>query len=257
MTNAKDTGPLTWNVPIVDVKSGRPTPEFQRRWEQQRRNNALIGTITFGSGTPIGKPDDGAEFVDTSVTPYVLYVGSDGTWHQVSPKIFDDLQDVDVTGATQGSVLYFDGDNWVFLGPGTDGKVLTTHGGGADPTWEEASGDLGFGWNATGLLAAGELIGAGIIPHDTTFNDTDPNIEIICAIPPTSDVDMILQTTDAFGILFSPGTVHVAAGANTGSLVLSPNPWLYLGRHPIYLYAPAIADPTFAEVMGFITGTKT
>lgn len=256
MTTAKDTGPLAWNVPIVDVRSGRPSPEFQRRWEQQRKNNALIGTITFGSGAPTGTPEDGAEYIDTSVTPYVFYIGSGKVWHQVGVKFFDDLQDVNIPTVAQGDVLYRNATEWVVLTPGTNGKVLTTHGGGANPTWESA-GDLGFGFNATGLLSAGETLGAGIIPHDTTFDQTNALTEIICAIPPTSAVDLPIWTTDSSNLLYSPGHIHVAAGATLGSLVLSPNPWLYIGRHPIYLYAPTPADPTFSEVMGFIVGTST
>ena len=46
-------------------------------------------------------------------------------------------------GAAQGEVLYYNGSSWVNLGVGTDGHVLTTHGAGADPTWEEASGGSG------------------------------------------------------------------------------------------------------------------
>lgn len=255
MLRSKDTGPLAWNVPIVDVRSGRPSPEFQRRWETQRANNALIGTITFGSGAPTGTPEDGAEYVDTSVTPYVLYIGEGGTWYQVGPKVLDDLQDVNIPVVAQGDVLYRNATEWVVLVPGTDGEVLTTHGPGANPSWGSA-GDLGFGFNATGLLTAGELLGAGIIPHDTTFDQTNTVTQIICALPATADADCPLWTTDSFGILYSPGVVHFAAGASTGVLQLTPNPWLYLGRHPIYLYAPNPADTTLSEIMGFIIGTK-
>lgn len=105
MTDVKDTGPLTWNVPIVDVKSGRPTPEFQRRWEQQRSNNSLIGSISFGTGAPTGTPDDGKEYIDTSTTPYTLYVGKAGTWHQVSPKTFLDLTDTPSSYSTKATYI--------------------------------------------------------------------------------------------------------------------------------------------------------
>lgn len=77
-----DVGPLDWRVSIVD-KSGRPSPEFQRRWNANRANTALIGTITFGSGAPTGVPQDGAEYVDTSTDPYGFYIGQDGTWHLI------------------------------------------------------------------------------------------------------------------------------------------------------------------------------
>lgn len=276
VTKSKDLGPLTWNVAIVD-KNGRPSPEFQRRWDTQRQNNALIGTITFGSGAPTGTPEDGAEYVDTSTSPYTFYIGNGGTWHQTSASKFTDLLDaphayagkttdfvvvnstedgLEFLDGVQGDVIYRSAAGWAKLAAGTDGAVLTTHGASADPTWDASSGDLGFGFNATGLLSAGELLGAGIIPHDVTFDDTNALTTIICAIPPIIDTDMPIWTTDVSNILVNVGSIHVAAHATTGSLVLSPNPWLYIARHPIYLYAPTVAG-TMAEVMGFIVGSKT
>lgn len=90
---AKDIGPLTWNSAITDGQ-GRPTPEFQRRWNTQRTNNALIGSVSFGSGPPSGMPSDGALYVDTSVTPMVLYIGDSGSYHVLGVQAFTDLSDV-------------------------------------------------------------------------------------------------------------------------------------------------------------------
>lgn len=42
---------------------------------------------------------------------------------------------LEISGQTQGDVLYFDGSSWVRLAAGTAGKVLQTNGAGADPTW--------------------------------------------------------------------------------------------------------------------------
>ena len=53
--------------------------------------------------------------------------------------------DLNVSGQAQGSVLYFNGTNWVTLNPGTDGYVLTTHSTGANPTWTLVSGGGGAG----------------------------------------------------------------------------------------------------------------
>lgn len=47
--SAADLGPLDWRVAIVD-SGGRPTPEFQRRWNTQRNNNTLIGSIGGTNG---------------------------------------------------------------------------------------------------------------------------------------------------------------------------------------------------------------
>jgi hypothetical protein len=79
-----DPGPLDWRVSIVD-KAGRPSPEFQRRWNTNRDNTAQIGTVTFGSGAPTGVPDDGAVYVDTSVSPAIVYYGDGGTWLVATP----------------------------------------------------------------------------------------------------------------------------------------------------------------------------
>lgn len=95
MGSVQDTGPLDWRIAIVSG-DGRPTPEFQRRWATQRTNNGLIGAVTFGTGVPpaVPEPTDGAEYVDTSTTPYSVYLGKDGTWHQVGVISFTDLKDV-------------------------------------------------------------------------------------------------------------------------------------------------------------------
>lgn len=85
MVDVTDPGPLDWRVSIVD-KSGRPSPEFQRRWNTNRNNTSLIGgSITFGTGAPSGTPADGAEYIDTATTPYTFYVGKSGSWHLLSP----------------------------------------------------------------------------------------------------------------------------------------------------------------------------
>lgn len=43
--------------------------------------------------------------------------------------------DLTITGASQGSVLYYNGTHWVQLSPGQDGYVLTTHSAGNNPAW--------------------------------------------------------------------------------------------------------------------------
>lgn len=54
------------------------------------------------------------------------------------------VTDLTITSEEEGSVLYFDGYNWVQLPPGTDGYILTTHGNNP-PTWEESSGGASSG----------------------------------------------------------------------------------------------------------------
>lgn len=172
MVKVKDLGPLDWRIGIVD-KAGRPTPEFQRKWDAQRNNNALIGTITFGSGAPTSIPEDGAEYVDTTATPPVLYIGENSAWLRIGIFKFIQLSDVpnsysaagskilrvnsgatavefaavsgvlDGLGSTQGDVLYRGASGWAALAPGTAGNVLTTGGAGANPTWASGGGGGG------------------------------------------------------------------------------------------------------------------
>lgn len=54
----------------------------------------------------------------------------------------DDLSDVDLTGAVQGSILYRNATEWVVLPPGTSGQFLETQGPSADPQWADVSGSV-------------------------------------------------------------------------------------------------------------------
>lgn len=175
MGSAKDLGPLDWQTPIVDA-SGRPSPEFQRRWNTQRTNNGLIGP-TLGSGAPTGTPKDGAEYVDIAADPQALYVGSAGAWLKIGVFAFLQLSDaphaytaaagklvqvnagatglqftalsvlLDALGAAQGDILYRDAASWAVLAPGTAGFVLKSGGPAANPLWGAAP--------ATGVTSVG------------------------------------------------------------------------------------------------------
>lgn len=47
--------------------------------------------------------------------------------------------DLTISGEQYGSILFFNGTNWVQLSPEDDGYVLTTHDIGAQPTWEPST----------------------------------------------------------------------------------------------------------------------
>jgi hypothetical protein len=170
----KDLGPLDWRTPIVDA-SGRPSPQFQRLWNTQRNNNALIGTITFGTGAPTGVPDDGALYMDTTKLPWVLYVGDLMIWNIVGVQDFTQLADVpgnytsaandlvtvngnatglvfsglsavlDQVTITEGSLLVRGNATWGGLAPGNATQVLTANGAGALPSWQAGGGGGGGG----------------------------------------------------------------------------------------------------------------
>lgn len=173
----KDLGPLDWKTPIVDG-TGRPSPEFQRRWNTQRSNNSGIGAVAIGAGPPPADPTptDGQEYVDVSATPLVLYVGSAGAWDKVGVLAFTDLSDVPhaytgaggqllhvkgtedglgfitlsalldaLMGSAEGDLLVRGSTAWQALAAGTLGNVLTSGGPGVVPSWQPASGGGGGG----------------------------------------------------------------------------------------------------------------
>jgi len=173
-TTSQDTGPLDWRIAIV-TPAGKPTPEFQRRWNLQRNNNGLIGSFPEGSGPPTGTPTDGQQYVDTSSTPPTLYTGINGSWEVVGVQTFIELSDVPSSYAakggyivavnsgatgltfdtlsglidslvgtpTQGDILYRSSTGWVALAPGVAGYVLQTNGTGANPSWVAQTGGGG------------------------------------------------------------------------------------------------------------------
>lgn len=50
-----------------------------------------------------------------------------------------------VAGNSRGNILYRNATVWTVLAPGVDGQQLTTHGAGADVTWEDDAGGGGGG----------------------------------------------------------------------------------------------------------------
>jgi hypothetical protein len=75
-------------------------------------------------------------------TAVVVWNGSD--FEEISPTLAKYA--FDLIGGVQGSVPYQSAtNNTTLLAPGTAGQVLTTHGAGAAPTWENASGGISAG----------------------------------------------------------------------------------------------------------------
>ena len=93
------------------------------------------------------------------------------------------VTDLTMASEAQGAVLYFNGTNWVVLGPGTSGQFLKTNGAGANPAWAAAAGGGGTSkvfsvaydsqgvqnsaaatdFNATGQIPANTLTAGGIL----------------------------------------------------------------------------------------------
>lgn len=96
---------------------------------------------TADIGKIVRQLDDDTFHIISSLSGFTSIVGTtevggnlDG--YLPNPNVID----FTIAGQEQGSILYFDGLNWVHLGPDSDGYVLTTHDTAADPTWEQGGG---------------------------------------------------------------------------------------------------------------------
>ena len=85
----------------------------------------------------------GAATTGATIQPYytavVVWNGAD--FEEISPTL--SKYAIDLIGGAQGSVPYQSAANTTtLLAPGTAGQVLTTHGAGANPTWETPTSEL-------------------------------------------------------------------------------------------------------------------
>lgn len=146
-TRSNKVDGLNWQVPIVDA-SGKPTPEFQRKWEQQRSTNGTIPDLTTAKAVS-------AVFDVIGTVAGAMLVRGGTQWGAVVPAadgrvlrdkgagnaaIWDTISNVlDTIANTRGGLLYRGVAGWAVLAPSAAGKVLTDGGVGADPSWQAAS----------------------------------------------------------------------------------------------------------------------
>ncbi len=225
---------LDWRTSIVD-KAGRPSPEFQRRWDAQRNNNKLIGSVTLGSGAPPNTPapSDGSEYIDTSTVPYTLYTGNGGTWHQVS----DVLNKI---GVVEGDVLYRGVDTWQALTPGNAGEVLTTKGAGTGPVWQ---GVAGFTISCSGPVPANIRLGAASWGKTVTFNNSEPDNNGTALVSPLAAYAFnLLDTT-----LTQVGQITVTT-AGLFTTVWDTSPLVWPAKKIMLIQTQTIQDTNLAGI---------
>jgi hypothetical protein len=84
------------------------------------------------------------------------------------------VNDLTIAGEQQGSVLYYNGSNWVHLPPGVNGQVLTTQGAGNNPIWSSSAGDVTSALNiADNVLVRGDGGLKGVQGSGVVLNDAD------------------------------------------------------------------------------------
>ena len=89
------------------------------------------------------------------------------------------VTDLNMVGQQQGSVLYFDGFNWLQLPPGEDGYVLTTHDILSDPTWESNGGwPTSADKDLTPAICIGNFRQTALFISGTPFNNSYVRVDI-------------------------------------------------------------------------------
>jgi hypothetical protein len=230
MTLSTDIGPLDWRVSIVD-KDGRPSPEFQRRWNTSRGNDKLIGTVLTGSGSPTGIPDEGALYVDYSTTPWNVYAGHNGVWQLIGVHKFTDLSDVpsSYTGSNNKLVEV----NSTATGLVYSNLTLRLYGGfpGKPPASQtlfeiDMFGDETFPVNLTGSLLGFDVANTNLVTLPIKVNGS------------------------------TVGNATISAGGSVTTYTLSSG-YTAASKDKLAFIAPTPQDPTLAGLTYTWLGTRT
>jgi hypothetical protein len=126
--------PLTWNVPIVDLKTGNPTPVLI----QLLQNLIVVEGLSVSSGA-VGIADGGVTNAKLAgMASLTIKANKEAVLGPPEDLSLSQVLDF-ITGAAQGDVLFRGAAAWQRLPIDTAGKVLTSGGAGADLTWTTPS----------------------------------------------------------------------------------------------------------------------
>jgi len=128
------------NLAANDIKSGQAVVGYYDgasfQMTSQLGNASTGGTVTSvatGTGLTGGTiTSTGTLSLATIANNTVLGNVSGST---AAPSAITPSQILSGISTTQGTVLYYNGSNWVALSPGSSGQILQTNGAGANPSW--------------------------------------------------------------------------------------------------------------------------
>lgn len=154
------------------------------------------------------------------------------------------VTDLSITSQARGDIVFFNGTNWVRLAASTDGRVLTTHGAGADPTWTTvSSGSVTFATPTVEVLSdassfAGGASGDALRSDCRLIADTSSGVSVgaangtgtatsLARADHTHAVTDLSITSQATGdLLYFSGTnwVRLAVGTSAQALIGGTTP---------------------------------
>ena len=109
------------------------------------------------------------------------------------------------SGETTGDIAYYDGTDWVRLGIGTAGQVLTTNAGANSPTWANAAASGAANLSGLTDVTLGTLASGNVLVYNATSGSWE-NVAV--------SGDATLNTAGAFSLAAdSVGASEIATGA--------------------------------------------
>lgn len=205
--------------------------------------NTITGTFDFGSSgalllpraTTATQTAEGSIFWDTNDDQLSIgtgtgrvniigdntVAGGDLSGYYPNPQVID----LTITGEVKGSVLYFNGANWVQLAPGTSGYVLTTNGAGADPSWTSSGGGVtshsaltapSLVWTASGHTGTSNRIAIFDGSGSASYISLSASGDLSGTYPSPAVVDLTITGEVQGSILYYNGTnwVQLAPGTS-------------------------------------------
>lgn len=171
--------PLSIQVPIVDPKTGAPTPYFQRLMQEL----GLAAGLQVTNGE-IGVSENGisnAQLAD--MASKLIKARKAATTGDPEDCSITEVLDFITGTPARGDVLYRGASAWSRLAAGTSGQFLKTNGPGADPAWATVAAG-GGGW--TEVKLASDYVNA-----TTTFSLISDGVNSFSYTPPAnSDIEI-------------------------------------------------------------------
>jgi len=154
----------------------------------------------------------GAEMVSDTVT--ATQIATNGVDAAAIAANAVDGTKIALGSDAQGDVMYYDGTNYVRLGPGTSGQFLKTNGAAANPAWATATGSGTVNSGADTALAT--YAGAGTTVDD--LSGITVSTAGVITLPSAGSIVIPGNTTAGQAILLHEDTNNTTSGAETWSI---------------------------------------